>query len=264
LTINVFDEMGSYWAEIADKNQTERQLKFLKNQLKPDGYVLDLACGTGRHSIPLTMEGYDMVGLDVSANLLKITKKRWSQLQLVKGDMRFLPFKHHSFAAAMSMDTSFGYLPSEQDDAVSLSDLRRALKHCGVVVVDVFNREQLMLKYQNKNKGLKWAFLPFLLRSHSRWLLFRLFKWNEYPSFFLLQKRTVTRSGDRLCDLWVVCDKARGRIVVFEHTARLYVRNDLEGLLEKAGFAVNKVYGGYEGENFDPNSSQLIVVANAK
>jgi ubiquinone/menaquinone biosynthesis C-methylase UbiE len=264
LTANVFDEMGSYWAEIADKNQTERQLKFLKNQLKPDGYVLDIGCGTGRHSIPLNMEGYDTVGLDVSANLLKITKKRWSQLQLVRGDMQFLPFRHQSFAAAMSMDTSFGYLPSEQDDAVSLSDLRRTLKQCGVVVVDVFNREQLMLKYQAKNKGLKWALLPFLLRSHSRWLLFRLFKWSEYPSFFLLQKRTVTRSGDRLCDLWVVCDKAKGRIVVFEHTARLYVCSDLEGLLEKAGFAVNRVYGGYEWENFGPNSSQLIVVANAK
>jgi ubiquinone/menaquinone biosynthesis C-methylase UbiE len=264
LTANVFDEMGSYWAEIADRNQTESQLKFLKNQLKPDGYVLDLACGTGRHSIPLSMEGYNMVGLDVSTNLLKITKQRWNRLQLVRGDMRFLPFKHQSFAAAISMDTSFGYLPSEQDDGVSLSDLRRVLRHGGVVIVDVFNRYQLMLKYKDKNKGLKWAFLPFLLRSRNRWLLFRLFKWKEYPSFFLLQKRTVTRSGERLCDLWVVCDKAKGRIVVFEHTARLYLRSEFEGLLKKAGFVVNVVYGGYEGENFSPNSQQLILMATIK
>jgi ubiquinone/menaquinone biosynthesis C-methylase UbiE len=34
--------------------------------------VLDLACGTGRHSIPLSNEGYNMVGLDVSLNLLKM------------------------------------------------------------------------------------------------------------------------------------------------------------------------------------------------
>ena len=30
---NVFDEMGVYWAEIADKNQTEKQMQFLKNHL---------------------------------------------------------------------------------------------------------------------------------------------------------------------------------------------------------------------------------------
>ena len=29
-TANVFDEMGVYWVEIADHNQTEKQLQFLK------------------------------------------------------------------------------------------------------------------------------------------------------------------------------------------------------------------------------------------
>ncbi len=47
--MNVFDEMGIYWAEIADQNQTERQMQFIKNTLKAEGLVLDLACGTGRH-----------------------------------------------------------------------------------------------------------------------------------------------------------------------------------------------------------------------
>ena len=120
MTANVFDEMGVYWAEIADKNQTDRQIQFLKRHLKPDGYVLDVACGTGRHSIPLSKEGYWMVGLDVSANLLKVAKQRSNDVQLVRGNMRFLPFKPQAFAAAISMDTSFGYLPSEEDDLLSL------------------------------------------------------------------------------------------------------------------------------------------------
>ena len=65
-----------YWAEIAEKNQTQRQIEFLKSQLKADGYVLDVACGTGRHMIALAEAGYCMVGLDVSARLLKIAKQR--------------------------------------------------------------------------------------------------------------------------------------------------------------------------------------------
>ena len=149
--MNVFDEMGNYWAEIADQNQTDRQIKFIKNTLKPEGFVLDLACGTGRHLIPLSKEGYSMVGLDISANLLRIAKSRWRSAELVRADMRFLPFKPEAFSAAVSMDTSFGYLPSEQDDMQSLSEVRETLSQGGVLIVDVFNREHLILKYRTKS-----------------------------------------------------------------------------------------------------------------
>ncbi len=235
--------MGVYWAEMADKNQTERQIQFLKNHLEPDGYVLDLACGTGRHLIPLSQRGYAMVGLDVSANLLKIAKKRWREVQVVRGDMRFLPFKSQAFTTAISMDTSFGYLPSESDDRVSLAEVRRVLFQMGVFVIDVFNREELILKYKEKNHASDWK---------------------EYSSFFLKQKRTVNREGDWLFHSWTIRDKANGKLRSFEHSVRLYELDGLQGLLEKEGFSMNKVYGGYDGENFSPNSSRLIMVASAK
>jgi ubiquinone/menaquinone biosynthesis C-methylase UbiE len=241
--INVFDEMGVYWAEIADADQTKKQLQFLKTHLKPKGYVLDLACGTGRHSIPLSQLGYKMVGLDVSAKLLKIAKQRSSQLQVVRGDMRFLPFKTQTFAAAISVDTSLGYLPSVSDDEVSLAEVRRVLfKQC-VFVVDVFNRELLARKYAENNQPSKLK---------------------EYPSFFLQQKRTTNQNGSWLCDLWTVQDKASGQVTVFEHAVRLYTKAELEGLLEKTGFSVDQVFGGYEGESFSSDSPRLILLAQAK
>jgi 2-polyprenyl-3-methyl-5-hydroxy-6-metoxy-1,4-benzoquinol methylase len=83
--MNVFDEMGVYWAEIADQSSTQNQIQFIKDTLKGNGFVLDLACGTGRHSIPLSREGYNMVGLDISLNLFKIAKNRWRSVQLVRG-----------------------------------------------------------------------------------------------------------------------------------------------------------------------------------
>ena len=243
LLANVFDEMGVYWAEIADKSQTEKQLQFLKTHLMSDGYVLDIACGTGRHSIPLSQEGYGMVGLDVSVNLLRIAKQRSSKVVLVLGDMQHLPFKDEAFAAAISIDTSFGYLLSEKEDRFSLAEVQRVLFHQGVFVIDVFNREGLSLKYGNEK--------------HSS-------KLKEYPSFFLEQKRTISKKGDRLCDLWTIREKANGQLSVFQHTVRLYERDQLEGLLEKAGFSVNQVYGDYEEEDFSPNSPRLIVVANTE
>ena len=94
---NVFDDMGKYWTEIADQNQTDPQVEFLKKSVKPDGWILDLACGTGRHLIPLSKENYCVVGLDISQKLLRIAKSRWRGADLVLGDMRFLPFKPNVF-----------------------------------------------------------------------------------------------------------------------------------------------------------------------
>jgi ubiquinone/menaquinone biosynthesis C-methylase UbiE len=243
LTANVFDEMGTYWAEMAEQNQTEKQLQFLKTQLKPDGCILDLACGTGRHTIPLSQQGFNIVGLDISSKLLKIAKQCFRGVQLVRGDIRFLPFKTEAFTAAISMDTSLGYLPSESDDAQSLKEVRWVLKQKGAVVVDVFNRKNLTAKYHGKTPPAKTK---------------------EYPSFFLIQKRRVSDDSDWLCDSWIVRDKACEQVRVFEHTVRLYELESLQRLLESGGFIVNQVYGGYENERFSWDSDRLILIANAK
>jgi SAM-dependent methyltransferase len=242
--LNVFDKMGVYWAEIADQNQTQRQVQFIINTVKPREMVLDLACGTGRHMIPFSKEGYDIVGLDISRKLLKIAKTRLCGIQLVRADMRRLPFKPGAFVAAISMDTSFGYLPTEEEDIQSLMELHETLKQEGKVIVDVFNRERLMKKYAAKHTANS--------------------KHRKYPGFFLTQKRTVDRNDEKLRDLWLICDKADGKTRSFRHVARLYKLEGLRDLLEKAGFAVKQVYGDYEGQQFSPDSNRLIFVANAK
>ena len=153
--------------------------------------------------------------------------------------MRFLPFKSECFAAAISMDTSFGYLPSEQDDLQSLREFHAALRKSSVLLVDVFNRERLILKY-------KVSIQP---------------KWLEYPSFFLRQERSVSQDGDFLCDLWTVRDKTDGQNRVFEHIARLYMLTGLQALLEKTCFSVNAVYGDYDRQKLTSTSNRLILLA---
>ena len=239
-TANVFDEMGIYWVEIADKNRTERQIQFLKSYLKPAGYLLDLACGSGRHSIALSADGYKMVGLDASLRLLKIAKQRSQDITVVLGDIRFLPFKTGTFNATVSVDTSFGYLPSEADDKVSLSEVRRVMPQESLLIIDVFNREYLALKYREQGNSTKER---------------------DYPSFILQQKRTISDSVEWLCDLWTIHDKINLQVSFFEHKVRLYTRDNLRSLLEGAGFRVNHVFGDYGEEDFGVDSPRLIFLA---
>jgi SAM-dependent methyltransferase len=235
--------MGVYWAEIAEKNQTDRQIQFLKSHLKLGGYVLDLACGSGRHSIALTADGYRMVGLDASLKLLKIAKQRSQDIAVVLGDVRFLPFKTGTFDATVSVDTSFGYLSTESEDRVSLSEVRRVMPQEGLFIIDVFNREYLNLKSKGQNNSTKEK---------------------DYSSFILQQKRTISDNGDWLYDLWTIRDKENLQVRFFEHKVRLFRLDKLRSLVEDTGFRVNRVFGGYGSEKFAVDSPRLIFMAVAE
>jgi len=262
---NVFDAMGKYWQEIADKEPTERQIQFIKNNISTEGWILDLGCGTGRHTILLSKEGFNVVGLDISSKLLKIAKQHQTQAQLVKADLQHLPFKDKAFTIALSLDNSFGYLPTEEADFKSLKELRQTLCHSGLFILDVFNREQLKRKYPKHSiANLQWLFLPVLLRypnAISQYIL-SFYKWREYTNFFLFQKRTVDPKAGRLFDFWVTKDKTDGKLTFFHHTTRLYKLSQLHEMLLGSGFMVEQVCGGYEGQNFSVKSSRLVVLAD--
>lgn len=263
-TSKLFDEISSYWAEIADASATEKQVDFVRNNVSAEGAVLDLCCGNGRHAVPLCKAGYSMVGLDISLCLLRIAKEKATEanvsLPLVRADMRFVPFRSGVFSAVVSLDSSFGYLPSKEEDVQSLKDVARTLAESGVFVVDVFNRERMVQRY-GKGFGFGlWRFLFGLLARFPQ--LAGLFSWRGYPSFYLLQKGRVDSEGEVLQELWVIRDKKTGGISVFWHVVRLYDFSQLQTLLGKAGLQFVRVYGNYERQEYSKSSSRLIVIAD--
>jgi SAM-dependent methyltransferase len=262
-TSMLFNQISSYWAEMADANATEKQVGFVLRHLEPAGLVLDLGCGNGRHTVPLCKAGYEVIGLDVSQHLLQLSKgkaaKVESSLALVRADMRFLPFRAEVFAAVLSLDTSFGYLPSENEDLQSLTELSKTLMVQGVLLLDVFNRER-MLQRHGKMVGFGLWTLLFTLLQKFPWLS-ALFGWREYPSFCLLQKRSMDIKTGLMRDLWVFKDRKTGKIDVEKHVVRLYGFSSLQILLGKAKLDILRVYGGYEEITYDVDSSRLIILA---
>jgi ubiquinone/menaquinone biosynthesis C-methylase UbiE len=58
--------------------------------------VADLGCGSGAFTHMLKQTGYDCVGLDLSAKLLALGRRKYPQLQLIAGDIEQLPFANAS------------------------------------------------------------------------------------------------------------------------------------------------------------------------
>src|SRR5262245_49884815 len=80
-----------------------RDLPFWRNLARhAGGTVLELGCGTGRLAIPLARAGASVVGIDRSEPMLERARQRvkrfrlTSTVRLVRGDIRYLPFRSPS------------------------------------------------------------------------------------------------------------------------------------------------------------------------
>ena len=110
-------------------------------RLKPGSRVLDLACGTGRHSVLLARRGAFVVGVDKTAAYLKEARRAARGLDnclFARGDMRRLAFQGE-FDAALNLWTSFGYFAKPSDDIVALKGVARALKPGGLFLIDLLD-----------------------------------------------------------------------------------------------------------------------------
>ncbi|MBL7556628.1 MAG: class I SAM-dependent methyltransferase [Bdellovibrionaceae bacterium] len=120
----------------------------LKNVRLPKGSrVLDLACGTGRHSIQFARRGLTVTGLDFTLNFVKTAKldarKEKVIATFVRGDMKNLKphFNANEFDLVVSLFNSFGYFKVRSNDLKMLKETYRVLKPGGRLVINTLNGE---------------------------------------------------------------------------------------------------------------------------
>ena len=70
-------------------------------ELPPGARVIDLGCGSGAFTALLARAGYDCVGLDISAKLVAVGRRKFPGLELLTGDIEHLPFADASLDGAL-------------------------------------------------------------------------------------------------------------------------------------------------------------------
>lgn len=101
--------------------------------------VLDVPCGSGRHSLELARRGALVLGVDLTKAYLEEARRRGKgqpRARFLRGDMRRLPFRGE-FDAAVNLWTSFGYFARYAQDLAVLRGVARALRPGGRFLIDV-------------------------------------------------------------------------------------------------------------------------------
>lgn len=105
--------------------------------------VLDLACGTGRHSLELARRGFSVVGVDISPDLLAIAEADAGEESLdasfLAADLRKLEFEDEFDIVLNLNDGAIGYFETEEENHRTFEVISRALKSGGRNLVQLPN-----------------------------------------------------------------------------------------------------------------------------
>jgi SAM-dependent methyltransferase len=136
---------GSPYYHILYKNRDDQEAKFFLSNLLDhlkipnNAKLLDVACGSGRHSIFLNKKGYEVEGIDISERNIEMAKAHENkQLHFHIRDMRE-NFKQDHFDYAFNLFTSFGFFKTEEENQRCISSIAGSLKRGGVFTIDFLN-----------------------------------------------------------------------------------------------------------------------------
>ncbi|MDZ7678267.1 MAG: class I SAM-dependent methyltransferase [Acidimicrobiales bacterium] len=140
------------WDDLIDWDaRAESEGSFFAEVLRGRGkeQVLDVATGTGFHSVRLLEEGFEVMSADGSAMMLikafDNARERGHVLKTVQADWRWLNRDVHSkFDAIICLGNSFTHLFDEADRRRSLAEFYAALRYDGVLIIDHRNYDKII------------------------------------------------------------------------------------------------------------------------
>lgn len=212
------------------------------------GPVVEWGAGTGRLAVPLSAAGHDVTAVELSGDMVGRGKEKDEGVAWVVGDMRSAKLER-SYGLAVCAFNSFLCLLGVDDALAFLGNARGHLAPGGLLGIEVsaFSPEELV--DPPDGPGLRHDFTRDL--AEGRLDRFSVSRYDAASQ--LMQMRLFY-------ELYGASGGLRERRA-HDLKIRVTARDELGLLLHLAGFEVEAVYGGFEGEPFTAGSDHLIVLA---
>ncbi len=228
-----YDEMISF------ANRLPEQIKIFKELLRiyPAETILDAGCGSGFHSIALSLAGHSVTGIDISDKMLAQAKKNAEQYD---ADIRFYRSSlsdiripgTENFDAVFCLGNTFVHLPDDQARKKALFTFISRLAANGYVFIEILNYDKI-LKNRPRQISEKKVGDSIYLRSYD--YLEKAIRFN----------------------LEIIKNASKHKISIMLYPIRSYEFLDL---ISSVGVNKYDVFGSQKLEAFDPEKSNNLVV----
>ena len=191
-------------------------MEIIREYSVPTGVCLDVACGTGKISEFLVSQGYKVIGIDKSEEMLEVARKRLPRTDFIKADIRdFNVAGKNKIVMAVSFYDSLNYLLIDEDMTKMFKSVASNLSSGAIFLFDMNTREHMVMSQKAKPK---------------------VFKGDDYCVIF------KSSGKDRMwildIDLFIKQKQGSYKLYKERHIERGYNKKDIAPLLKKAGLAL--------------------------
>lgn len=203
-----------------------------------NGSVLELGCGTGRLLRPLFEQGYDVFGIDNSAEMIH---KIPSQIHTLHASMTTFDLAPKTFSLAVLSHNTIHHL-TEAEIKATCQRIAAHLKQDGLFLLDCAN--------------------PFMLAEIETTDGFELERQLHDPDGNTIDQLSRYEANHDKQNVRVEWLFRQGNDEVATETVYHYTHpHILQAIMTPIGFVWDAVYGDYEGNEFDEMSDRLLIIA---
>lgn len=155
----IFDEFGKYFSCLEEKNRDRKQLAKILLSMMGDvrgKRILDAGCGEGKETKILSEMGAEVIGIDISREMLKLAAKKCLGLDTVflLGDIEKIEITDNELDVVVSL---FSIL-FKKDVSMVLKEFHRVLKKGGELYIAVPHPVRKMVIYTKNyfDSGKHW------------------------------------------------------------------------------------------------------------
>jgi SAM-dependent methyltransferase len=233
---NDFSGSAEYYDIILGKKEFELNSKFIEKLLKKYNKknILELGCGTGLYLFPLKKAGFNIEGLDISKEMLKVVKKNKIKIKLYEKDMSSFKI-NKKYDSILCLNSSLILLPNIKLIEKTIKNVYNHLSKKGLFLIDLPNHIKEIKENNNSQTKKKYK-----ISKGSLEIVF-----NDY------------KKGNKWISVWNGVFKEGSNSKKFkEHYEELiYSPKELEKYLKKAGFEIIDVFGSRRGGKFNIHKS---------
>jgi len=142
---SLFENYGKKYDKECFTQGTMGECDFIEKEINFDKTlsILDLGCGTGRHSIELAKRGYRVTGVDLSESQLQRAREKAKEhgvrVEFLQGDARNLSFQNQFDLVIMLCEGAFPLMETDEMNYEILKNAQKALRKPGKLIFTTLN-----------------------------------------------------------------------------------------------------------------------------
>ena len=248
--MDAYTSFAAVYDTFMDNIPYEEWKSYLKELLKEygvqDGLVLDLGCGTGTMTELLAADGYDMIGVDNSEEMLEIARekqiKSGHEILYLLQDMREFEL-YGTVGAVFSICDSLNYITEPEELKQVFRWVNNYLDPGGIFLFDM----NTVHKYRDILGETTIAE-------------------NRDEGSFIWENSYDPENGINIYELAVFLPREDGLYEKCEelHCQKAYEQSEIEALIAEAGMELVAVYDAYTMNPASKDSERLFFVAKEK